>query len=719
MKDELGRWWLVAISGLYLLLALGYGRATPPFEAPDEQHHFFTAVYIADNGRLPTTADSPDLARQEAAQPPLAYALGALLIAPTDTRAAATDLWSNPYVQLGDATTPDNANAFIHPPDEWSQPWATAVTILRLFSTLLGLGTLLCIYAAARTLWPTHTSRALLAMALVAFLPQFAFLHSAISNDPLMIFLASAALWQLIHLYLNGLTRRRLLLLGVTIGCAILTKTAGLLLLLYALGVLGVAIWQLRHQRRQAVWDTAVCVLLPALLIGGWLWWRNWQLYGDPTAASEFVRLAGGNRHYTLAQIAAELDRVAASFVAFFGWMTIQPPRWVYGVWAGIGLLALIGGSATVIRHKPRPPLTAWLLPLLLTGWVLLITAGWLQFMRQTSAEQGRLLMPAILPLALGAAYGLSRFPGKIIPIMSTIVALITTLYCLLVVVPAAYAYPPTVPALPATAVPLHTSIGPLTLVGAEIASQTVRPGEPVWLTLYWQAEKPINVPPTLVLELLGRNLALAGKLHTYHGGGRFPANLWPVQTLFADQISVPVGLDTAVPTQARIYVKLLDEEGAVEVGQVKVVPADWPPPPTTTIAEFGATISLVDTAVSPAQTTNPGDTLTIPLRWFVRQPPGQSLTAFVHLGEPTAAPLAQSDRPPLHGDYPTERWAAGEWIEDEFMLTIPDGLANGRYPLYTGFYNPQTGERLPVTSGGSPQPHNAYLLGWVDIRSE
>ena len=43
---------------------------------------------------------------------------------------------------------------------------------------------------------------------------------------------------------------------------------------------------------------------------------------------------------------------------------------------------------------------------LILLGWFLLVAAGWLSFMLRTSADQGRLFFPALVPLALGAAYG-------------------------------------------------------------------------------------------------------------------------------------------------------------------------------------------------------------------------------------------------------------------------------------------------------------------------
>ena len=148
LSPQTGRRWLWLILAVYLLLALGYGSLNPLFEAPDEHHHYFTTQAIADSGRLPSTSDDGNaLARQEAAQPPLYYILSALIIKPIDTAGAAESLWSNPHVRLGDANSPANINAFVHPPAEkWPwQGYILAGHLLRAFSALLGIGTILCI----------------------------------------------------------------------------------------------------------------------------------------------------------------------------------------------------------------------------------------------------------------------------------------------------------------------------------------------------------------------------------------------------------------------------------------------------------------------------------------------------------------------------------------------------------------------------------------------
>lgn len=696
----------LAIGLIYLLLAFGYSLANPPFEAPDEHHHFFTAQFIAQTGRLPTVAD--ELARQEAAQPPLYYLLAALLLAPGETAVTAADLWFNPYVQPGDASPAANPNAFIHPPAEAAAEYATAVRWLRGLSVLFGALTLGAIYGGGRCLWPERPDMALLALALVAFLPQFLFLHGAITNDTLIIALCALALAQLIRLWRGGDFRRRwLLALGLTLAAATLAKMAGVLLLGWTALALAWLWWQ---QGRPPWWrPVLIYTMLPALVTAVWLLGRNWLLYGDVTAASQFVALAGGDRGFSAGQALAQFDRVWLSLFAFFGWMTVPPPAWVYTAWQGIIALGVIGVLGSFLRDRAAArfsrqsaALAAWL-----AGWVLLLFLAWLQFMMRTPADQGRLLFPALLPLALGLAYGLSRLRGGW---LAALPALATAVYCLLVVIPQAYG-PPPLPAagLPATAVPLQAPLGPLTLVAAEVPEAAFTPGDLVPLTLYWQLASRPSTPPVEVIELLGQNLALVGKRHSYHGNGLYPATLWPAEQVIAEQVAVQLSPQMATPVEAGVYVKLLEAPESVRIGGVKVVPHDWPEADTAVLAQFGDAVQLTRADLVP---TAAG--LAVHLRWQVIAPPGRDLSVFVHWGEPGSPPLAQADGPPLDGAYPTRLWAAGEVIDDVHLLTLPGGLAAKSLPVQVGLYDAANGRRLPVTVAGERQPDDAYRAGEV-----
>jgi 4-amino-4-deoxy-L-arabinose transferase-like glycosyltransferase len=729
---------LTLILALYLLITLAYGVVNPLFEAPDEHWHFFTAVYIAENRQLPMVEEPYDTwLSQEAAQPPLYYILGAALIAPIDTSTAREAVWLNPFGTqgIGNAAALVNRNQVVHTSaEQWPwQGYALAGHVLRLFSTLLGLGTLLAIHGSARLLWPQNERLPLLATALAAFLPQFNFLHAAISNDTLIIFLCSLALWQLIWLWQRPVTAKRLLLLGITIGLAVLTKNAGVLLLLFAAGFLavhsvkdGFNAWPQKLGRWS--WQTAVYLLLPVLLLAGWLWWRNWQLYGDWTATNQFIRIAGGDRGFNLLQVLAESGGLWRSLFGVFGWFNLLAPAWVYAIWNILAIAGLLGLLRWVISEwrvestRTLHSLIARALPLLLAGWLLVVYAGLLLFMLRTPAAQGRLLFPAIVPLALGLAAGLHRWDWRWLDWLAPAAALMTTIFCLWWIISPAYALPPIADTVPPTATRLDLALGSgMTLTAIEMETETAVPGDTVWFTLYWQTETIPQTPPELVVDLLGRNLTPLGNSHSYHGRGLFPATEWPVEGIIADRMGVRVTAEAEVPVLAQLYLRLVDavsrDAPSVSVGTVTLLPPTWPNPAGAILAEIGDAVQVTAVSVTPTQ-AQPGESITVDVEWQVIAPPPADWTTLLHLAQPGEPPLATGDSPPLAGDYPTRIWAAGQRFNDQYQLTIPGNLVDGRYPLWLGMYRSGTIERLPLTVASELRINNVLQVGTIEVVS-
>ena len=725
---------LFIILVVYLGLTVTYSIANPLFESPDENLHYFTAQYISEEWRLPAAEEPVDRwMGQEAAQPPLYYVLSAVLISPIDTSQAKEQVWYNPFTRLGDVSSHANINAFVHSEIEmWPwQGYVLAAHVLRLVSAVIGLGTLLFIYGSARLVWPVVEERALLAAALVAFLPQFNFLHASISNDPLVIFFCTAALWQLLRLWYDGVSNRRLLLLGVTIGLGMLSKMAGLLFLFYAAGFLTALCWQRERGVRpllRTIAQRLVLVVGPALLIAGWLLVRNQYLYGDITATSVFVRAAGGDRGYSLGEVLGETSGLWQSLFAVFGWLNVALPAWFYYLWNGLVLFVILGVIVGVVRavrgnDRPAPVSMNSILrtllspPCLLVIWVLVVYAGLVQFLLKTPGAQGRLMFPALVPLSLGMVYGLSSWRNRWVMLAAPILLLAVSLFSMLSVIPDAYEKPPVIEeaAVPIQTGRLEQEMGQgIRLVAASVETETAAQGDWVWITLYWQVEERLQAPPNFVLELFGQETELLGKLQSYHGRGLFPANLWLPGQVVVDKAAVRVATAPDTPVQGRLNLKLEGAVNAVDVGTVKILPASWPEPAGPPLAEVGGvaltSLEVSETAVSP------NETIHLAVQWHVIEPPGRNLTTFVHLGEQSSPPVAQGDSPPIGGHYPTQLWAAGEVINDSYQLTIPDDLPDGRYPLYLGFYDPESEERPPLTVEGVQQPNNAYFVGWIEV---
>ena len=96
-----------------------------------------------------------------------------------------------------------------------------------------------------------------------------------------------------------------------------------------------------------------------------------------------------------------------------------------------------------------------------------------------------------------------------------------------------------------------------------------------------------------------------------------------------------------------------------------------------------------------------------------------RSYTVFVHLLASDGRLVAQDDRPPLGGRYPTDRLRADEWIADEFAMPLDADLPAGAYRIEIGMYVRETLERLPVMVAEVRQAEDRLLLPPVVIKGQ
>ena len=177
-------WGLAIILTLFVALSILYNVYTPVFESPDELQHTAFVAWLDDHGSLPVvTKEQPGPWEQEGTQPPLYYWLAAALTGWQPHNAADSLADVNPHAGgIGDPKRPDNKNRVIHDPAKESWPYHGTVLfvhLLRLVSTLIGVGTLLAIYRLGRTVFPDRPGIALGMAGLVAFIPQFLFLSAS------------------------------------------------------------------------------------------------------------------------------------------------------------------------------------------------------------------------------------------------------------------------------------------------------------------------------------------------------------------------------------------------------------------------------------------------------------------------------------------------------------------------------------------------------------
>ena len=123
----------------------------------------------------------------------------------------------------------------------------------------------------------------------------------------------------------------------------------------------------------------------------------------------------------------------------------------------------------------------------------------------------------------------------------------------------------------------------------------------------------------------------------------------------------------------------------------------DLPSPESTTSISWDQKIALLGYHL-PEIDPDSG-LLPITLYWQALTEMENSYTAYFHIiDSETGTLVAQADVIPRGWTYPTSWWTAGEVVEDTVNLPMED-LPPGHYDLHIGWYNADTGSRLPPSS--------------------
>ena len=164
----------------------------------------------------------------------------------------------------------------------------------------------------------------------------------------------------------------------------------------------------------------------------------------------------------------------------------------------------------------------------------------------------------------------------------------------------------------------------------------------------------------------------------------------------------LPVQLHTFGKNELALYIRLdatsppLSGEGPVER------------------ATFGPAIALDYTPISV--TVRPGDVVGVPPTWRALASPGMRYAVFVHVRDADGYPLIQNDGDPVNGDYPTDLWRPGDVIADPRTLLVRADMPPGRYPVFVGLYDRDTGKRVPVQDAAGRPLGDSLLVGTVEV---
>ena len=560
----------------HLLLSLAVNAVTPLFEGPDEPNHYLFIRYLQLYHRLPVQGLARDAVR--AHHPPGYFLLGALLTAwlpaPASADFADLGLTRNPHYAFRFADPePINKSVFLHRTVAEAWPYQGAVLTLhvaRLLSLAFSLAAVALTYLAARQLWPADDALALLAAGLVALNPMVVFMSGVVQNDTASLAAGAACVALFAPLLRRPPTGRLWLLAGTLLGVSILFK-AGLLVMGVPFGLIALY-WLAQHLDWRAFARALLGLALPVALLAGWWLLRNQALYGDLTGNSSIVALWGPLSPAERVQfVPMALYTLATGLLGRFGnGGIIEFSPLVYAAAGALALVALAGWvwhGRELRGTVPGGTRPLWLMHVLVIS--LLFLAVWQFALVFNGGATGKYLFPAYPSLALVLAAGalhwlerpaLLRWRGWAAGALLALSAA-ASVYAIVGLLLPAYG-PPRAPwpGDVASATPLQANLGGAAEVQAvHLSAATVRPGDVLRVTVYWQPLDFTPGPYTAFLHLVAPDGTILAQQDLYPGGGTYLTDGWVLGRPFVDTYYLHLPAD-APATTAELRLGLYDE---------------------------------------------------------------------------------------------------------------------------------------------------------------
>jgi len=250
-----------------------------------------------------------------------------------------------------------------------------------------------------------------------------------------------------------------------------------------------------------------------------------------------------------------------------------------------------------------------------------------------------------------------------------------------------------------------------VTLTGYDVYGEA-RPGHSLEVVLHWRfaAAQPQNVG--------GYHIQLALIDHRAQSWPATPDFLayrppeWDTgsEAISWHRVSLP---DEAPLGYYQVALRLVD-------GQTNTPLSEWamlaPSEPVSSrhadpLASFGDALRLLDAEVYLEEMAG-SEHLVVELLLDTTARLPESYTLFLHVLDIDGQRVGQRDSPTGNGLYPTDAWQPGQPLYDVYHIPIDVTGAPQPYRLALGFYDVQTGERLPAySSDGSRLPEDRLML--------
>jgi len=279
---------------------------------------------------------------------------------------------------------------------------------------------------------------------------------------------------------------------------------------------------------------------------------------------------------------------------------------------------------------------------------------------------------------------------------------------------------------------------GRITFLGYDRDGDTARPGEGVYLALYWQAQQDLDEDYNVVIGLRGESgpSTSSGRSDVWplwadrpvHG--TYPTTNWTAGEVIKDRYGLTIDQDVPAGDYElelmlldRVtYEPLVASNGlpTISLGHLSI--EAWERQFAVPVIQHPLEVNLGNKVELwgdnlDRTSAKPGDSLHLTLYWRALGPMDASYTVFTHLLDGESRVWGQKDSVPQAGSYPTALWVEGEVVADEYEIVVKPDAPPGQYVIEVGMYLPQSGQRLPVLDELWQVQGDRILLKAVEIQ--
>jgi hypothetical protein len=553
-----------------------------PFEGPDEGEHFAYILHLRQTGTYPTYEDFSSPIAQQVGQPPLYYTVASLFTAPyTLANVQAGLVKRNPWYGFPvDPASKDNRNfAMMHPDYQMltraQARLSNALLYTRGVTVVFGWLALAGVYWGGLALWGNTISGrlwSLLAAIFFGFAPSVIQAFAIVTNDAAVIAFAALSLGGGLHLYKRWDHVSLLILTGIFLAAAALSKVSGLVMIpVVTLAVL-MGWWRSRDAGRLSAADIFACVRSLATigsvvaLLAGWWYINGYLRYGDPFGSQPHQQMSWAfNDRQSLEAVIARFPIVLQTLWFNAGWGEVRPEAWGYVVLVTAVIAAIWGILRGGLRFDSRVII---LLVMLLLG-----SAAIFHWMQISDLITGRLYLPYTPALTLLLIYAIRGAPFARLfrSFLAGASGGMAVISAVLVLYPA-FVAPVLLDSIPSGLHGDGIDFGPVRFVGYRIENDGIRVGQPFPIMLCWQAadgDMPVPMPHPFSVQLIALEGGQptgpkVGSRESYLGLGKY--TLLQPRKVVCDTLAIPINEPLVSSAEYALLVTLFDAETAASL---------------------------------------------------------------------------------------------------------------------------------------------------------